>query len=116
MIGQYRDATSANLRTQLHRMIKRAGLVPRPKVFQNLRSSRETELAEDHRMHVVCRWIGNIQPVAMQHYLQVTDEHFARALQKNGTAPVAQKATQNPTQQIAEPARNGPQSTPPPHP
>ena len=30
---------------------------------------------------MVCAWIGNSQPVAAQHYLQVTDEHFAKALQ-----------------------------------
>ena len=31
-------------------------------------------------MHVVCRWIGNSQPIAAKHYLQVTDEHFSRAV------------------------------------
>ena len=32
-------------------------------------------------MHVVCRWIGNSQPIAAKHYLQVTDDHFTKALQ-----------------------------------
>ena len=71
-----------NLRTQAHRIIKRAGLVPWPKTFQNCRSTRETELAQEHPLHVVVKWLGNSQPVAAKHYLQVTDEHFARALQK----------------------------------
>ena len=31
-------------------------------------------------MHVVCQWIGNSQPIAAKHYLQVTDEHFSRAV------------------------------------
>ena len=31
-------------------------------------------------MHVVCQWIGNSQPIAAKHYLQVTDDHFAKAL------------------------------------
>ena len=31
-------------------------------------------------MHVVCRWIGNSQPIAAKHYLQVTDDHFEKAL------------------------------------
>ena len=31
-------------------------------------------------MHVVCKWIGNSQPVATEHYLQLTDEHFDRAI------------------------------------
>lgn len=89
VITRYRD-TNANLRTQLQRIIRRAGLRPWPKPFQNLRSSRETELAERFPIHVVCAWIGNSQPVAAKHYLQVTDEHFERAL-------LSGKATQNPT-------------------
>src|SRR5690606_29543204 len=36
-----------------------------PRVFQNLRSSRQTELAERYPMHVVCAWMGNTQAVAM---------------------------------------------------
>jgi hypothetical protein len=42
--------------------------------------TRETELAERFPVHVVCEWIGNSQPVAVKHYLQITEEHFARAL------------------------------------
>ena len=48
----------------------------------NLRSTRETELADAFPMHVVCQWIGNSQPFAAKHYLQVTDDHFSKALQK----------------------------------
>jgi integrase len=87
VISHYQDmlesgpasAVRLNLRTQAHRIIRRAGLEPWEKVFQNMRSSRETELAETFPMHVVCRWIGNSQPVAAQHYLQVTDDHFVKA-------------------------------------
>ena len=78
VITRYRN-TNVNLRTQLLRIIKLAGLKPWPKLFQNLRSTRETELAENYPMHVVCAWIGNSQDVATKHYLQVTDEHFKRA-------------------------------------
>ena len=55
---------------------------PWPKLFQNLRSTRETELADEFPMHVVCQWIGNSQPIAAKHYLQVTADHFSKALQK----------------------------------
>ncbi|MBI1311903.1 tyrosine-type recombinase/integrase [bacterium] len=48
-----------NLRTHLLRIIRKVGLSPWPKLFQNLRSTRETELAEDFPLHVVCAWIGN---------------------------------------------------------
>ena len=87
VITRYRDC-NANLRTQLQRIIKRAGLKPWPKLFQNLRSTRETELAESFPLHVVCDWIGNSQRVAAKHYLQTTDAHF-------------EKAVQNPVQQTA---------------
>jgi len=86
VITRYRD-TNANLRTQLMRIIERAGLEPWPKLFQNLRSTRETELAEQFPIHVVCSWIGNTKAVAAKHYLQTTDEHF-------------KKATQNPMQSV----------------
>jgi len=78
VITRYRQK-NANLRTQLERIIKRAGLKTWPKLFQNMRASRETELAQDYPMHVVCAWIGNSQAVAAKHYLQVREEDFQRA-------------------------------------
>jgi integrase len=81
VIGRYRNS-NANLRTQLKRIIAAAGRKAWPKLFQNLRSTRETELAEDWPIHVVCAWIGNSEAVARNHYLQVTDEHYEKAAQK----------------------------------
>jgi len=78
VIRRYRQA-NANLRTQLCRILRRAGLQPWPKLFQNLRASRETELTEQFPIHVVCAWIGNTTHIASKHYLQVTDAHFAAA-------------------------------------
>ena len=62
------------------RIIKRAGLKPWAKLWQNLRSTRETKLADEFPAHVACAWIGNSEVVANKHYLQVTDEHFAQAV------------------------------------
>jgi hypothetical protein len=92
VITRYRD-TNVTLRTQLLRIIAKAGLKPWPKLFQNLRSTRETELQRSHPAHVVCAWIGNSLKVAAKHYLQVTEEDFTRAL----TPPLSeavQKAVQ----------------------
>ena len=75
---------NANHRTLMLKIIERAGLLPWPKPFQNLRSTRQTELEEMFPRHVVCAWIGNSGAVAEKHYLQVTDDHFERAL--NGSA------------------------------
>ena len=60
VITMHRDA-NANLRTQLLRIIERAGLSPWPKLFHNLRASRQTELAErfpDPRRVRVARQLG----------------------------------------------------------
>ncbi len=84
VITRYREAT-CNLRTHLERIIEKAGLTAWPKLWQNLRSTRETELAENFPIKVVCAWIGNSPAVAMKHYLQVTEEHFDRAT-KGGNA------------------------------
>ena len=64
----------------LERACKRAGVVLWQKPFQNLRSTRETELLDRFPIHVVCAWIGNTPRVAQRHYLQVTDEHRRLAI------------------------------------
>ncbi len=108
VITRYRDS-NANLRTQMNRIIRRAGLEPWPKLFQNLRASRETELAEDYPMHVVCAWLGNSERIAARHYLQVTDEHFQRATEGGArkrtpaTEVAAQKEAHFAAQETAQP-------------
>lgn len=103
VISRYRQS-NANLRTQFERIIKRAGVKPWPKLFQNLRSTRQTELCDRHPTHVVCEWLGNTKSVAREHYLQVTDEHFARAV-RGGTGGVTQKATQQPSETACDEAK-----------
>ena len=74
----------------LHRrfkaIIRKAGFEPWPRLFNNLRSSRETELSHDWPMHIVCKWIGNSVPVAREHYLQVRDEDYAKAASEESSA------------------------------
>lgn len=97
---------NCNLRTPFERIIKRAGLTPWPRLFHNLRSSRQTELAEQFPSHVVCDWLGNSEDIARTHYLQTTSEHFARALNDSGNA--LQNPKQKPTKRIdgnAEPQK-----------
>jgi integrase len=112
VINRYRD-TNANLRTQLNRIIRKAGLTPWPKLFHNLRSTRQTELAAEFPLHVVCAWIGNKQAVAAEHYLQVTEADFQKAGQpgaKSGAVVV-----QIPVQQAAASCRTASQETTQPH-
>ena len=83
VITRYRKKNT-NLRTAFERIILKAQLKPWPKLFQNLRSSRETELTQKFPLHVVCAWMGNSQLVATKHYLQITEEHFQSATGQNG--------------------------------
>ncbi len=76
---QYTNANQL-YRKNVKAMVEKAGLTIWPKLFQNLRSPRETELAEQYPVQVVCAWIGNSPAVAAKPYLQVTDEHFSKAV------------------------------------
>jgi len=95
VVNRYRDVAK-NLQKPFLAIIHRAGLTPWKKLFQNLRSSRETELSRHYPLHVVVSWMGNSQPVALGHYLQVQDEDFNRA-----TAERTPVAVQNPVQHPA---------------
>jgi len=96
VITRYRDSRT-NLRTGLLRIIARAGLAPWPKLFHNLRATRQTELLDRFPVKAVCEWLGNSQAVAIEHYAQVTAEHF-RVAAVEATGPV--EAKQNPKQQV----------------
>ena len=72
--------SESNLGTQLHRIICRANLEPWPIAFNSLRSTRQTELEEIYPRHVVCAWFGKSSAIAEKNYLQVTEEHFFKAL------------------------------------
>jgi len=79
VITRYRD-TNANLRTQLGRIIEQAGLELWPKLLQNLRATRATELvSEGWPEYKVCAWLGHTEAVAKKHYWQVTDDDYQRA-------------------------------------
>ena len=77
---------NVNLRTSLFKILARASVAQWPKLFVNLRASRETELMRSEPAHVVHAWLGNSREVAEDHYLMVTDEDFERA--SKGTAGV----------------------------
>jgi integrase len=70
-----------NLRTGLIKILKRAGIKPWPKLYQNLRSSRVTELRnQGFRENLVAQWLGHSVKVADEHYDQITDDQFRRAI------------------------------------
>lgn len=102
VITEY-PVTTPNLRTQLHRIMRRAGLTPGVKMWQNMRSTRETELAERWPIHLVCKWMGNTRAVAQEHYLQVRDSDFDQAAQ---AIPESRRADARLTQSCVATAAN----------
>ncbi len=106
-ITRYRD-TGVNLRTRLTKIIRRAGLEPWSNLFQNCRSTRETELfiMTSGNVKAVCKWIGNSPKVALEHYAQVTEADLQEAARMSlmndaekvaqNPAHLAQKAAQHP--------------------
>ena len=107
VVSGYRDP-KANLRTQMLRIIERAGLEPWPRLFNSMRASRATELAAEYPAAVCTSWIGHTQAVGESHYHMVRDEDFAKAV-TNPTMQSGAKCgalvSQNASQQQA--ARDG---------
>ena len=63
------------LGTGMERIIRNAGLEPWPKLFQNCRATRATELvAAGWPEYKVCKWLGHTEVIARRHYWQVTDD------------------------------------------
>ena len=84
------------------RAVERASVATWPKLFVNLRASRETELKREYPDHVVHAWIGNSKEVAEDHYLMVTDDDYERAASGRPIYPA-----QNPAQSDAVRGRHG---------
>jgi hypothetical protein len=78
VVTRYRES-NCNLRTQLHRILARAGVTPWPRTFHNLRASCETEWAERLPAHVAASWLGHSPTIAARHYLRVRESDFEQA-------------------------------------
>lgn len=86
--GGFSGWRNCNLRTTFEKLVRRAGLRPWPRLFHNLRSSRETELLEKFPVHVVALWMAHDAKVSLKHYAQTTEEYFNWAVSgaKSGAA------------------------------
>ncbi|QNN21234.1 site-specific integrase [Planctomycetales bacterium ZRK34] len=100
---ELRRSTNAYLRKVMRQTIRKAGLEPWPRIFQNLRSSCQTELTQKYGWDV-CNWLGNSQAVAQKHYLQPSEELMDRAA---GFDPEADQMGQNLGQSGAATGGNG---------
>ena len=99
-----------NLGQRMSRTIRAAGVSEWPKLFQNMRSSRQTELSAVYSITDVCAWMGNSLQVAGNHYLQPLSDTFQRAGEKGASATQIPthsnaSATQIPTQTASDSKR-----------
>ncbi len=80
VINRYRRHDQ-NLGTTFKKIVERAGHKPWPKLLQNLRASRETELLARFPAKDVTEWCGNSIAVAMDHYAMATKATFKAAME-----------------------------------
>ena len=78
VLPMLKHRTDPSLRNVLVPAIQRAGLSRWPRLWQNLRASRQTDLESTYPSHVTCAWLGNSPKIARQHYLMVTENDFAK--------------------------------------
>ena len=93
----------SNLRTELGRIVARAGLVAWPRAYQNLRSSRAVDWVQQRPAHEVAGWMGHSLGVSIQHYMQPLNANFRAAAGLPPLAtPEAGTVAQNPAQHVPE--------------
>jgi len=102
---QFRNAAQM-YRKVLLKAIEAAAVKKWPKLFQNLRASRATELFTQFPAHVAGSWLGHSPQIALKHYLQTPEEYFDRA---TGLESGPEKAAQNPAQYMPATACTEPQ-------
>ncbi|MFN0134987.1 MAG: tyrosine-type recombinase/integrase [Phycisphaerae bacterium] len=111
VISRHRRDESANLRTQFQRLIVRAGLTDWPRLFQNLRSSRVTELLREFDLATVANWAGHSPAILARHYATSIDKNddFKRAVAFDGLdsspARAHHRAQHSAQQHATEPKR-----------
>jgi integrase len=98
-VREARETTTTYLRKIMLGIVAKAGLKVWPRLFHNMRSSRQTELARGFPGYAVCKWMGNSQEVADEHYLQITDDLMDHAAgvdqaQEEAGEKTVQKAVQ----------------------
>lgn len=67
------------LTSRFAKILKRAGVAQWPKFFQNMRSTRDTELRRKYPEQDVNLWLGHTKEVPLYHYMQMTDSLFSEA-------------------------------------
>jgi integrase len=77
VLGSRRNSPHTTLARQYGNILRLAGVAPYGKPFVNLRSSRETDLANAGvPWHLIQMWMGHSEKVSRDHYMQVLDGNF----------------------------------------
>jgi integrase len=100
------------LRSGFLALLRKAGVAPWERIFNSMRSSRETELAAEYPTHVACAWLGNTPRVAAKHYLVVRDSDFERALGANKSGAESGAVSARPGMTAEDMPDEKPQETP----
>ena len=103
---QFRNAPPM-YRKALLRAIDAAAVEQWPKLFQNLRASRATELFTQFPAHVAGAWLGHSPAIALKHYTMTTEADFARAA---GVNTPSEKPAQKAAQYTPATGRTGPRA------
>lgn len=87
------------LRNYFIRYLERAGITPWPRLFQNLRSTRATELSRIYASHVVRAILGHTEEVAQTNYLQPLEKDYdaIREMSRKSTIQAQKKAVDDNT-------------------
>jgi len=70
------------LTSRFSKILNRAGVAKWEKFFQNMRSTRDTELRRKCPEQDVNLWLGHTKEVALNHYMQTTDSLFSEVSQE----------------------------------
>ncbi|WP_145267267.1 tyrosine-type recombinase/integrase [Calycomorphotria hydatis] len=97
IVQSYR-CPQVNLNALLRKHMVRAGIKLWPRLFHNMRATRQTEVNREFNSFLACKWIGNTETVAREHYLQVTEYDILKAAGVNNEVTVDAKVVQNAVQ------------------
>ena len=72
----------------MKRKIQKLGVEPWPKIFQNLRVTRENELllSGEYRPEAIHAWIGHTEETYKSNYFEITDDDYVAKSERSGVA------------------------------
>jgi len=97
----HRRGKARSLRLDFARILRHAGIDPWPRIFHNLRATRQTELTRTVPAHVVAAWMGNSAQTAAKHYLHAIDDDFTAHSYRQPADSSGQKETREAAQKAA---------------